>query len=251
MFCYTRPVTRRELLSSLAITLATAPSSQAAYVIASPCAAPGRRYPACLNKYAEAVLRNPAEQLLARLRAKSGHKPRQTRQNAADKPIDEASLREELQQHIFVLALDVDEKAFVDSANLSRDLGLDMVSVVRVLEGAFSIKISDDAARRFTTIGDVVNYLKPRVKERDVLIDAPTELRSILPCVDSCPVNAIHPTEQESGFGKTNMAYIDPVECIDCGECIKVCPVRAIFTLEDLPAKWSHYSETNAKFFNR
>ncbi|MGH9447272.1 MAG: 4Fe-4S binding protein, partial [Terriglobia bacterium] len=28
---------------------------------------------------------------------------------------------------------------------------------------------------------------------------------------------------------------IDPDECIDCGACVPVCPVSAIFPTEDLP----------------
>jgi ferredoxin len=35
------------------------------------------------------------------------------------------------------------------------------------------------------------------------------------------------------------MLYIDPVECIDCGACVPVCPVSAIFALDDLPEKWN------------
>jgi ferredoxin len=29
--------------------------------------------------------------------------------------------------------------------------------------------------------------------------------------------------------------YSNPDECIDCGACISVCPVSAIYALEDLP----------------
>src|SRR3989442_1018212 len=44
------------------------------------------------------------------------------------------------------------------------------------------------------------------------------------------------------------MLYIDPVECIDCGACVPVCPVAAIFALDDLPEKWKHYTEINASY---
>jgi ferredoxin len=47
------------------------------------------------------------------------------------------------------------------------------------------------------------------------------------------------------------MLYIDPVECIDCGACVPVCPVSAIFALDDLPEKWKEYAEKNAKYFGR
>ena len=42
--------------------------------------------------------------------------------------------------------------------------------------------------------------------------------------------------------------YIDPVECIDCGACVPVCPVSAIFPLEDLPEKWKQYAELNSSY---
>ena len=38
-------------------------------------------------------------------------------------------------------------------------------------------------------------------------------------------------------FATETQLYIDPVECIDCGACVPVCPVSAIFVLEDLPDK--------------
>ena len=68
-------------------------------------------------------------------------------------------------------------------------------------------------------------------------------------CVDVCPVDCIHPkkdTTYDDGrptFDQVQQLYIDPVECIDCGACIPVCPVSAIFTLDDLPEKWKHFAE--------
>jgi ferredoxin len=58
-------------------------------------------------------------------------------------------------------------------------------------------------------------------------------------CVDACPVDCIHPkknTTYEDGrpsFEEVPQLYIDPVECIDCGACVPVCPLSAIFALED------------------
>jgi len=40
-------------------------------------------------------------------------------------------------------------------------------------------------------------------------------------------------------------------QCIDCGACVPVCPVSAIFALDDLPEKWKEYTERNAKYFGR
>jgi len=50
------------------------------------------------------------------------------------------------------------------------------------------------------------------------------------------------------GFDEIPQLYIDPVECIDCGACVPVCPVSAIFALDDLPEKWKHYTELNASY---
>ena len=41
------------------------------------------------------------------------------------------------------------------------------------------------------------------------------------------------------------------VGCIDCGACVPVCPVSAIFALDDLPEKWNAFTERNAKYFGR
>jgi len=71
-------------------------------------------------------------------------------------------------------------------------------------------------------------------------------------CVDACPVDCIQPeknTTYDDGrppFDEVPQLYIDPVECIDCGACVPVCPVSAIFALDDLPEKWKLYAEINA-----
>lgn len=70
-------------------------------------------------------------------------------------------------------------------------------------------------------------------------------------CVDACPVDCIHPRKNEEDFATETQLYIDPVECIDCGACVPVCPVSAIFALDDLPEKWKHFTEINAKHYNR
>jgi ferredoxin len=70
-------------------------------------------------------------------------------------------------------------------------------------------------------------------------------------CVDACPVDCIHPKKDEEKFGPETQLYIDPVECIDCGACVPVCPVSAIFAADDVPDKWKSYIELNSKFFGR
>jgi ferredoxin len=60
-------------------------------------------------------------------------------------------------------------------------------------------------------------------------------------CVDVCPVDCIHPGEDQF--------FIDPDECIECAACEPECPVNAIFTEEDVPEKYKHYTQLNADFF--
>ena len=70
-------------------------------------------------------------------------------------------------------------------------------------------------------------------------------------CVDACPVDCIHPKKDEDKFAAIEMLYIDPVECIDCGACVPVCPVSAIFAQDDLPEKWASFTEKNAAYYGR
>jgi ferredoxin len=62
-------------------------------------------------------------------------------------------------------------------------------------------------------------------------------------CVDVCPVDCIHTTDEAEVY------YIDPVECIDCGACEPVCPVTAIFPDFDVPEEWANWTTVNADFF--
>ena len=56
-------------------------------------------------------------------------------------------------------------------------------------------------------------------------------------CVDACPVDCIHPRKNEDDFAAAAQLYIDPIECIDCGACVPVCPVSAIFAWAGLARK--------------
>ena len=62
-------------------------------------------------------------------------------------------------------------------------------------------------------------------------------------CVDVCPVDCIHGSDDDSQL------YINPIDCIDCTLCVDACPVDAIYAEEDLPEEWSHFTEINEKFF--
>ncbi len=62
-------------------------------------------------------------------------------------------------------------------------------------------------------------------------------------CVDSCPTDAIH------AYADSPQFYIDPVACIDCGACEPVCPVKAIFPLDQVPADQKSFISINTDFF--
>ena len=68
-------------------------------------------------------------------------------------------------------------------------------------------------------------------------------------CVDVCPVDCIHPRKDEPAFQTTEMLYIHPDECIDCGACVPACPVDAIFSLDETPQKWVGFISKNADYF--
>lgn len=58
-------------------------------------------------------------------------------------------------------------------------------------------------------------------------------------CVVVCPVDCFH--------GDAEMLYIDPDICIDCGACVPVCPVEAIYDEGSLPADLEHWLGVNAE----
>ena len=68
-------------------------------------------------------------------------------------------------------------------------------------------------------------------------------------CVQVCPVDCIHPRKDEAGFEEAAQLYIDPVNCIDCGACIPVCPASAIYEAGEVPQNLVEYTEKNAQFY--
>jgi len=60
-------------------------------------------------------------------------------------------------------------------------------------------------------------------------------------CIEACPVDCIYEGERS--------LYIHPDECVDCGACDPVCPVEAIFYLDDVPDEWAEYTRANVEFF--
>ena len=60
-------------------------------------------------------------------------------------------------------------------------------------------------------------------------------------CVEVCPVNCF--------YEAPNFLVIHPDECIDCGACEPVCPVKAIFAEDETPANWKNFIDLNKQFF--
>ena len=58
-------------------------------------------------------------------------------------------------------------------------------------------------------------------------------------CVDACPVDCIYEGERRR--------YIQPSECIECGACLPVCPVKAITSGPNAQPEWA---EDNDLFFS-
>src|SRR3954451_8559264 len=69
-------------------------------------------------------------------------------------------------------------------------------------------------------------------------------------CIAVCPVNCIHPTPDEPDFGTTEMLYIDPEVCIDCGACAEACPVDAPYPVDRLTEPYQLYAEMNRRYFD-
>jgi NAD-dependent dihydropyrimidine dehydrogenase PreA subunit len=62
-------------------------------------------------------------------------------------------------------------------------------------------------------------------------------------CVEVCPVDCIHSDEG------SEMNYIDPEACIDCGACVDTCPVSAIYPRDSVPEEWRSFIQVNAAFY--
>jgi ferredoxin len=72
-------------------------------------------------------------------------------------------------------------------------------------------------------------------------------------CVEVCPVDCIHPASDIDGpeaFEAALQLYIDPEVCIDCGACVPVCPVEAIFYIDEVPPEEEASIAENRRFYH-
>ena len=68
-------------------------------------------------------------------------------------------------------------------------------------------------------------------------------------CAPECATAAIQPASVDDA-GAVSQLFINPDECIDCGNCASICPQGAIFAADDLPADKAHFAEKNKAYFN-
>jgi ferredoxin--NADP+ reductase len=64
-------------------------------------------------------------------------------------------------------------------------------------------------------------------------------------------VNCIRPVNKPGEFTSTEMLYIDPVMCIECGLCFEACPADAIYDEKDLPPDLARFRDINAAYFEQ
>lgn len=68
-------------------------------------------------------------------------------------------------------------------------------------------------------------------------------------CVAECATAAIAPNVGDPNAAKVSQVFINPDECIDCGNCANVCAQNAIFSVDDLPAEKAQFAEMNRAYF--
>lgn len=68
-------------------------------------------------------------------------------------------------------------------------------------------------------------------------------------CVDECSTAAIAPQAGDPAAGTVSQVFINPDECIDCGNCASVCESNAIFPVDELPDDKADFAEKNRAYF--
>jgi NAD-dependent dihydropyrimidine dehydrogenase PreA subunit len=69
-------------------------------------------------------------------------------------------------------------------------------------------------------------------------------------CVAECATAAIAPEASDPAAGTVTQLFINPDECIDCGNCASICPSGAIFAEDELPADKAEFAGRNKAYFN-
>ena len=70
-------------------------------------------------------------------------------------------------------------------------------------------------------------------------------------CATECATAAIAPASAgDPAAAGVSQLFINPDECIDCGNCVSICPSGAICAEDDLPAEKAHFAAKNKAYFN-
>ena len=69
-------------------------------------------------------------------------------------------------------------------------------------------------------------------------------------CVAECATAAIAPTVGDPVAGTVSQVFINPDECIDCGNCASFCEQNAIYPIDELPTDKAEFAEKNRAYFN-
>ena len=68
-------------------------------------------------------------------------------------------------------------------------------------------------------------------------------------CAAECATAAIAPQTGDADADSVPHLFINPDECIDCGNCASICPQHAIFAEYELPPDKAHFAEENRAHF--
>jgi NAD-dependent dihydropyrimidine dehydrogenase PreA subunit len=68
-------------------------------------------------------------------------------------------------------------------------------------------------------------------------------------CVAECATAAISPQAGDPAAATVSQVYINPDECIDCGNCATICAQNAIFVEDELPADKAEFAIKNRAYF--
>jgi NAD-dependent dihydropyrimidine dehydrogenase PreA subunit len=69
-------------------------------------------------------------------------------------------------------------------------------------------------------------------------------------CVAECSTAAIAPMQSDPAAATGSQVYINPNECIDCGNCASICAQNAIYSEDELPAEKADFAAKNKAYFN-
>jgi ferredoxin len=62
-------------------------------------------------------------------------------------------------------------------------------------------------------------------------------------CIETCPVNCIHPTKDEADLVTVPQLYVNSAECIDCGGCVPLCQHDLSMSSKNCPKITGHSSK--------